>query len=368
VAALGPARGRHQQPVADPAAGHRGHLEDLLGQLGEGLDAAEEHVGQGVGQGDVGPDGAGSDQLLGEEGVALGAGQDPVDHGRRDRLADHRLEVLGQLDPAEGGEVDALQVGEADQLGQQRPQRVAAVQLVGPIAGHQGHPAAAQGPDQEGQQVAGGAVGPVQVLDDQQQRGQLGQPDQQRQHAVEQLDPLEAVPGRRRWAVVGGQLGQQPAQAGQGRGQGGGHLGLARAGAELAEGVHERHVRQADVADLHAAADQHPDAPALGPGGELVEQPGLAHAGVAGDQPDRRPPALGPVEQAEEALELLGPADEAGRRCGGHAGKYGAPADSGARPRSPAHLSTRPPCMTKGTSASSSRSSSGSPGTAIASA
>jgi hypothetical protein len=75
---------------------------------------------------------------------------------------------------------------------------VAAVQLVGPVAGHQGHPAAAQGPDQEGQQVAGGAVGPVHVLDDQQQRGQLGQPDQQRQHAVEQLDPLEAVPGRRR--------------------------------------------------------------------------------------------------------------------------------------------------------------------------
>jgi hypothetical protein len=30
---LWPARGRDQQLVADPAAGHRGHLEDLLGQL-----------------------------------------------------------------------------------------------------------------------------------------------------------------------------------------------------------------------------------------------------------------------------------------------------------------------------------------------
>ena len=227
---LGPAGGRDQQLVADPAAGHRGHLEDLLGQVGEALDAAEEHVGQGVGQGDVGPDGAGRDQLLGEERVALGTGQDPVDHGRRDRLAGDGLEVLGQLGPAEGGELDPLQVGEADQLGQQRPQGMAAVQLVGAVAGHQGDPAPAQGPDQEGQQVAGGAVGPVEVLDHQQQRGQLGQADQQRQHPVEQLDPLEAVPGRRRRPLVGGQLGQQPAEAGDGRGQRGRDLGLAPGG------------------------------------------------------------------------------------------------------------------------------------------
>jgi hypothetical protein len=161
--------------VPDPAAGHGGHLEDLLGELGQGLDAAEEHVGEGLGQGDVGPDGPGRDQLLGEERVALGAGQDAVDHHRGDRLAGHGLEVLGQLGPAEGGEFDALQVGQADQLGQQRPQRVAAVELVGAVAGDQGDPAAAQGPDEERQQVAGGPVGPVQVLDDQQQRGELGQ-------------------------------------------------------------------------------------------------------------------------------------------------------------------------------------------------
>ena len=59
----------------------------------------------------------------------------------------------------------------------------------------------------------------MEVLDHQQQQGQLGQADQQR-HPVEQLDPLEAVPGRRRRPVVGGQLGQQPAEAGDGRGQG----------------------------------------------------------------------------------------------------------------------------------------------------
>ena len=62
--------------------------------------------------------------------VALGTGKDPVDDPLPDRLAGDGLEVLGQLDLAEGGELDPLQVGEADQLGQQRPQRMAAVQLV----------------------------------------------------------------------------------------------------------------------------------------------------------------------------------------------------------------------------------------------
>ena len=64
------------------------------------------------------------------------------------------------------------------------------------------------------------------VLDHQQERGQLGQADEQRQHPVEQLDPFEAVPGRRRRPVVGGQLGQQPAEAGDGCGQRGRDLGL----------------------------------------------------------------------------------------------------------------------------------------------
>ena len=188
----------------------------------------------------------------------------------------------------------------------------------------------------------------MQVLDDQQQRGQLGQAGQQRQDPVEQLDPLEAVPGWGHRPRLGGQLGQEPAQAGQGRGQRGGHLGLARPGAEVAEGVDEGDIGEADVADLHAAADQHPDAGPAGPGGQLVQQPGLAHPGVAGDQPDRRAPALGPVEQAEQAAQLIGAADEAGGGGGGHAGKYGPPPDSGARGSRPAHLSTRPPSVMRG--------------------
>src|SRR4029453_13305891 len=144
-------------------------------------------------------------------------------------------------------------------------------------------------------------------------------------------------PGR---GAGGGGGGARP-----GRARGGGRAPPGRAGAaaEVAEGVHERHVRQADVADLHAAAVEDADAAALGPGGQLVEQPGLADAGVAGDQPDRRPSALGPLQQGEQAVELLGPADEAGGGRGGHSGEYGPPSDSGASGRF--HLRMRPPCM-----------------------
>ena len=95
-------------------------------------------------------------------------------------------------------------------------------------------------------------VGPVQVLDHQQQRGQLGHADQQGQHAVEQLDPLEAVPGRRRRPLVGGQLsGSSRPRLGTAAASGAA-TGLAWTAAEVAEGVDEGHVGEADVAHLHA--------------------------------------------------------------------------------------------------------------------
>ena len=182
---------------------------------------------------------------------------------------------------------------------------MAAVQLVGAVAGHQGDPAAARGPDQEGQQVAGGAVGPVEVLDHQQQRGQLGQADQQRQHPVEQLDPLEAVPGRGRRPVVGGQLGQQPAEAGTAA-PAGPPPRPRPGGAEVAEGVDEGHVGEADVADLHAAADQHPDAAAWA----RRRRPAAGSCRRRRRRRSARRPAarVGPVEQGDQAVELFGPA------------------------------------------------------------
>src|SRR5206468_5645839 len=103
--------------------------------------------------------------------------------------------------------------------------------------------------------------------------------------------------------------------------------------ADVAEGVDERDVGQADVARLHAAADQHPGAPRLGPDGQLLQQPRLADARVAGDQPDRRPALLGPGEHGEEAIELLGTADEDVADAKPHAASMAPARDAGTPPR-----------------------------------
>ena len=64
--------------------------------------------------------------------------------------------MAGEFASAEGGELQPLDPGQPDQLGQQRPQRVTAVQRIGPVAGHQRHPTRPQGAGQEGDQVVAG--------------------------------------------------------------------------------------------------------------------------------------------------------------------------------------------------------------------
>jgi hypothetical protein len=125
--------------------------------------------------------------------------------------------VLGQLGPGEWGQLQPLHSGQPDQLGQQRPQWVPPVQLVGPVADRERHPGPAQGAGQEGDQVTGGAVGPVEVLQHQHHRGPLGQAHQHGPHRVEHLELVEVVacgpahePGRV-------DPGQEPPQARRGR-------------------------------------------------------------------------------------------------------------------------------------------------------
>jgi hypothetical protein len=57
---------------------------------------------------------------------------------------------------------------------------------------------------------------------------------------------------------------------------------------------------------------QHPHSPRAGPDGQFVEQPGLAHARVTGEQDCGRPAAFRPLEVREQAVELVGPAHQRG--------------------------------------------------------
>ena len=173
-----------QQLVLDPAPGGRGHGQHPLGRLAQRLDAREQHVPEARGQ--LAVAGGRGGQLLGEEGVAPGARVDPLGQpGRRWRAQDPG-EQVGHLGRAEPGQLQPLDPPAAVQLGQERPQGMAPVQLVAAVGHHQQQPAVAQVADQEAEQVAGGAVGPVQALHHQHGRAVGAQAVQQAEQQLEQ--------------------------------------------------------------------------------------------------------------------------------------------------------------------------------------
>jgi hypothetical protein len=97
--------------------------------------------------------------------VTFGAREDPLDQVVGGRRAEDVGQLLGQLVARQRRQVDAPRARVALHLGEQRAQRVAAVQLVGAIRGDHEHALAAQAAPEVGHERAAGTVGPVQVLD-----------------------------------------------------------------------------------------------------------------------------------------------------------------------------------------------------------
>ncbi len=161
--------------------------------------------------------------------------------------------------------------------------------------------------DEERQQVAGGAVGPVGVFDDQHHGTVFREPLQQPEHLLEQpgpgLGPLLA-----RLAELGQQPGQ-PARVAAGHQRG--DAVAAELAHEPAQHGGERRERQALRAQLQAAADEHPGV--LGPvAGELPDQPRLADPRLAADEHGGRRARAGPAQGVTEGGELAGTPDEQG--------------------------------------------------------
>jgi hypothetical protein len=268
-----------EQVVADPLARHGGDLQHAPGGLGQRLHARQQQVPQRRGQLDALP--VRRQQLLGEEGVALRAGLDLVDQRRVGRLAEDAGQQLGQLAAVQPSELQALGPAAALQLRQERPQRVAAVQLVAAVGQHQRHPAA-KVPDQEAEQVAGGPVGPVQVLHHQQDTAVGGQAVQHPQQQLEQparrgRARLAGRGRRRRRSELGhqaGQLGARPAER---------PLQLLRVQqpTERSQRLHHRRIGDRAVAHVQAAAAERQRPPPPHPLRQLADQPGLAHTGLA---------------------------------------------------------------------------------------
>ena len=88
-----------------------------------------------------------------------------------------------------------LDTGEADPLGHALAQRVAAVHLVGAEGHHEQAAALEPAREQEADQVAGAGVGPVGVLDHEEDRAEGSQVLDEGIHRLEHLGPVEALGG-----------------------------------------------------------------------------------------------------------------------------------------------------------------------------
>jgi hypothetical protein len=178
------------------------------------------------------------------------------------------------------------------------------------VGDHQQDPLAAQVPDEEREQVAGGLVGPVQILDHQHQRGLLAQAPKEAEQQLEQPGLGRRAGRVFLWlAQPGGQAGElrpgEPDEPADGL--------RAQLGQQDSQGLHDRGIRQGAVADRHTAPGQHPG-PIRGACDQLGDQAGLADTGLAPHQDDGRFAICGPPSGRLEGLELREAADEGGAR------------------------------------------------------
>jgi len=139
-------------------------------------------------------------------------------------------------------------------------------------------------PDQHLQQVAGGPVRPLQVVDQQRDRPLRAELPQQRREQVEQ--PRLGI-GALLLRILLGKQAQQPVHARQQPPQ---RVG-PRIVHQAAEHRDDRRQRQPLGAQLHAGGAQHPHAGRAEVRGGLVQEPCLAHPGRAGHQHRPRLPA-----------------------------------------------------------------------------
>ena len=133
---LGPGEVDHagQQTVGHLAAGSRGEPDHLLAGVVELLEADQEEAREVVGRPGPAQGGRGG-ELLGEEGVALGALDHRLHLGLAQLAAPQPAHELTHVPVGQGLEVDALDGGQTGPVGQGRAQRVPTVQVVAAVGG-----------------------------------------------------------------------------------------------------------------------------------------------------------------------------------------------------------------------------------------
>lgn len=131
-------------------------------------------------------------------------------------MARDRRQLERDLFAAERPQLQPLGAPRALELGQKWSQRMTPMQLVGPVRCKQRQSIAPRVADQEGEEVAGGPIDPVHVLDDQDDQSALRQP---REDPIDRLEQLLAPSDRALarsdgWPQRGNRRAQRPLQVG----------------------------------------------------------------------------------------------------------------------------------------------------------
>ena len=233
-----------------------------------------------------------------------------------------------ELVPAQRLERDAVHARVALDLGQQRAQRVAAVELVEAVGQDDEHPLAAERAGEEGDERTGGGVRPVQVLEGEHD-GRVGAEaveeaeDGLEESALRRAVGRRRVARRRRAGQPREEAGQLGAVARMQRVEG----GMTVAG-EPAQRRDERGVGQLALAELDRVAAEHLGAGRFGPAQELADEPGLPDAGVTRHEGERRAARGGGRQRVLELLQLGRAADHPAAR---HARRHGTSMPRGGR-------------------------------------
>lgn len=288
--------------------------------LGQRLDPDEQQVAQGVGEAGAAAFVRRHRELLDEEGVAVGAFEDVVDLGGVGFGGEDAGDLTADLVTGEAGEFEALDGAQPVEFGEQGAQRMTAVDVVGAVGGEDDETAGAQGAQQIGQQMAGGGVGPVQVLQGDHDRALGGNVFQEAGGEFEEAGHALLVV-----ASSGGRLpqfGQQPGEFLLLAGRGGGQF-VRQGPAQGAQCGGERGERQSVGADLDTAAERDDGAPAVGGGGELLDESGLADPGLTADEQRLWLSRGGAGERVVQGVQLVGSTDEDGADGPGlHGGEH----------------------------------------------
>ncbi len=235
--------GRHEQMVGGGLAGEP--ADQLLRARGQPLHAQHQRVAQGRRQ-RAAPVESGGQDLLGVEGVSLAARVDPLHEVGVGAVTDDALELLAELLGREARQLDQSHVWIAGELGEQRPERVAAVELIRAIGAHHQQALGADRAGEEADERAGGAVRPMEVLDHEQCRPVLPESVEQGEQCLE--DPR--LGGLTRAAILP-ESGEDRVKSGaeRGRERVQGRVAVAN---ERAQRCEQRRVGELVLAQLHA--------------------------------------------------------------------------------------------------------------------